>query len=73
MELLYAPSGQVRSGQVRVFNVHIQNKLLYSMPVMVTGPGLRQFLCPGGNKGGRDWNWLQVEGGLMCYGIWNVP
>ena len=27
----------VRSGQVRVFNVHIQSKLLYRTPVMGTG------------------------------------
>ena len=38
---------QVRSGQVRVFNVHIQSKLLYRTPVTGTGIGLRRFICPG--------------------------
>ena len=36
---------QVRSGQVRVFNVHIQSK-----PVMGTGTSLRRFLCLGQEK-----------------------
>ena len=41
------------SGQVRLFNVHIQSKLLYRTPVTGTGTGLRRFLCPGqGKKGG---------------------
>ena len=34
---------RVRSGQIRVFNVHIQSKLF----VMGTGTGLRRILCLG--------------------------
>ena len=33
-------------GQVRMFNVHIQSKLLQHTPVTGTGTGLRRFLCP---------------------------
>ena len=47
------------SGQVRVFNVHIQSKLFWHMPVTGIGTSLRLFLCPGqenknggGSKGG---------------------
>ena len=39
-----------RSGHVRVFNVHIQSKLLWCMPVMGTGTSLRRFLCPGQDR-----------------------
>ena len=48
----------IRSGQVRVFNVHIQSKLLYRTPVTGTGTGFHRCLCPGqenkgvGSKGG---------------------
>ena len=38
---------QVRSGQVRVFNVYIQSKLLLHTPVTGTGTGLHRFLCTG--------------------------
>ena len=76
-----------KSGQVRVFNVHIQSKLVWYMPV--TG----QFLCLGqGKKGGRNKGWggtactggykgvqtvwprLVAGGGYLgCNVIWNVP
>ena len=38
-----------------MFNVHIQSKLLWCMPVMGTGTGLHWFFCPGHEekKGGR--------------------
>ena len=43
----------VRSGQVRVFNVHIQSKLLLHTPVTGTGFGLSQDRKKGGgSKGG---------------------
>ena len=35
------------SGQVKVFNVHIQSKLLKRTPVTGTGTDLRWFFCPG--------------------------
>ena len=38
------------SGQVRVFNVHIQSKLLKCTPVMGTGTGLRRFPLSGKEK-----------------------
>ena len=37
----------IYSGQVKVFNVHIQSKLLLRTPVTGTSTGLCQFLCPG--------------------------
>ena len=40
--------------QVRVFNVHIQSKLLLRTPVTGTGTGRRSFLCPGQEKKGRE-------------------
>ena len=46
-ELLLVLRYKLRSGQVRVFNVHIQSKLLQPTPVMGTGTGLHSFLCPG--------------------------
>ena len=36
-----------QSGQVRVFNVHIESKLLQRTPVTGTGTDLCRFLCPG--------------------------
>ena len=75
-------SCQVRSGQVRVFNVHIQSKLLQRTPVTGTGTGEG---VKGGGGGDRlhwrgtskykqsDRNRLQAECVLRCYGIWNVP
>ena len=45
--------GQVRSGQVRVFNVYIQSKLLSRTPVTGTGTGLRRFLFPGQVRSGQ--------------------
>ena len=49
-------AGQVRSGQVRVFNVHIKRKLLQHMPVIGIGAGLCRFLCPVQKKReGREW------------------
>ena len=57
-----------------MFNVHIQSKL--------SGTGGKKG---GGSKGESpalsgtreyeqsDRNRYQAEGGLMCYGIWNVP
>ena len=46
--------GQVRSGQVREFNVHVQSKLLLGTPVTGTGTGLHRLLCPGQEKTGVD-------------------
>ena len=44
-----------KSGQVRVFNVHIQSKLLQRTPVMGTGTSLCRFICPGQEKkAGRE-------------------
>ena len=46
-------SGQVRSGQVRVFNVHIQSKLLECTPVMGTSTSVQDRKKKGGvSKGG---------------------
>ena len=43
-------SAKTSACQVRVFNVHIQSKLLQRTPVTGTGTGLRRFLCPGQEK-----------------------
>ena len=45
---------QVRSGQVRVFNVHIQSTLVAGLP---------RFLCPGQEK-----NQKGEEGRTVCTG-----
>ena len=47
-----ASQSYLRSGQVRVFNVHIHSKLLWCTPVTGTGTGLRWFLSRTGKKGG---------------------
>ena len=51
-----------RSGQVGVFNVHVQSKLLLRTPVMGTGTDLRRFLCPGQEKKGGEGS----KGGLAA-------
>ena len=38
------------AGQVSVFNVHIQSKLLWCTPVTGTGTSLCRFHCPGQKK-----------------------
>ena len=48
-------TAKLRTGQVRVFNVHIQSKLLYRTPVTGTGtdrPGQEKTKSGGGSKGG---------------------
>ena len=62
-------AGQVRSGQVRVFNMHIQSKLLQRMPVTGTCTSLCRILCPGQEKKwegvrGNHLHW-QVEGSTI--------
>ena len=56
------------SGQVRVFNVHIQSKLLYRTSVTGTGTGLRRFLCPGQEKKKKGGGGGRSKGGTACTG-----
>ena len=66
----------MRSGQVKVFNVHIQNKVLWRTPVMGTGISLRRFLSGTGKKG-REYKGVQavrpesVAGGRWFEVLWS--
>ena len=75
-----------RSGQVRLFNVHIQSSCCSArlswahVPAPLSQTGKKR----GESKGAppalvgtreyeqSDWNRYHAEGVLRCYGIWNV-
>ena len=61
---------QVRSGQVRVFNVHIQSKL--SGTGGKVGQGVRGSACTGGYKGVRAVRPESVTGGGWFEVLWNL-